>query len=61
MGHFIGNSPSFGEIRNCLAKAWQIKDLEIITMADGFLLFKFHSYDIGQSILDEGPWFGYGR
>lgn len=30
-------------------------------MADGFLLFKFHSFDVDRSILDEGPWFVYGR
>ena len=30
-------------------------------MADGFLLFKFHCNDVGQSILDEGHWFVYGR
>lgn len=38
-----------------------MKDLEVIPMADGFMLFKFHSYDSGQRILDEGPWFVYGR
>ncbi|XXG82815.1 hypothetical protein AAC387_Pa10g0703 [Persea americana] len=30
-------------------------------MADGFLLFQFHLYDVGQQILDEGPWFVYGK
>lgn len=61
VGYFIGNSPPLSEIRHCLSKAWRVKDLDIIPMADGFLLFKFHSYDIGQTILDEGPWFVYGR
>ncbi|XXG82823.1 hypothetical protein AAC387_Pa10g0710 [Persea americana] len=37
-----------------------VKDLELIHLADGFLLFKFHSYDAGQQILDEGPLFVYG-
>lgn len=34
-----------------------MKDLEIVTMAGGFYLFKFHNYDEGQALLDEGPWF----
>lgn len=45
----------------CLEKAWRIRDVEIIPMAKGFFLFKFAAYDIGQRILDEGPWFVYGH
>ena len=30
-------------------------------MTEGFFLFKFIAYDIGQRILDEGPWFVYGH
>lgn len=61
MGYFIGNSPSLPKVRFCLSKAWRVKDLEIIHMAEGFMLFKFHSYDSRQQVLDEGPWFVYGR
>lgn len=35
--------------------------MEVTPMADGFFLFKFHSYDSSKRILDEGPWFVYGR
>lgn len=45
----------------CLEKAWRTKDVEIIPMADGFILFKFPTYDHGNQVLDEGPWFVYGR
>ena len=61
VGYFIGNPPPLPGIKACLSKAWRITDLEIIPMADGFLLFKFHSYDAGQWILDDGPWFVSGR
>eukprot|EP00268_Persea_americana_P024514 TRINITY_DN23926_c0_g1_i3.p1 TRINITY_DN23926_c0_g1~~TRINITY_DN23926_c0_g1_i3.p1 ORF type:complete len:208 (-),score=27.47 TRINITY_DN23926_c0_g1_i3:37-660(-) len=61
VGYFIGNTPSLPEIKSCISKAWRVKDLEIIPMADGFMLFKFHSYASGQQVLDEGPWFVYGR
>ena len=61
VGYFIGKAPPLPEIKSCLSKAWRVKDLELIHMADGFLLLKFHSYDAGQQILDEGPWFVYGR
>jgi len=44
VGYFIGNSPPLSDIRNYLSKAWRVKDLEIIPMADGFLLFKFHFF-----------------
>lgn len=61
VGYFIGKSPPFFAVKNSLEKAWRLKDLEIITMADGFYLFKFHHHDAGQTILDEGPWFVHGH
>lgn len=57
VGYFIGKSLPLPEIKSCLSRAWRVKDLEIIPMAEGFMLFKFHSYDSGQQILDDGPWF----
>ena len=47
VGYFIANAPPLLDIKSCLSKAWRVKDLELIHMADGFLLFKFHSYDVG--------------
>lgn len=61
VGYFISKSPPFFAIKNALEKAWRMKDLEIVTMVDGFYLFKFHNYDDGQAILDEGPWFAHGH
>lgn len=61
VGYFIGNNPPFFAIKSSLEKAWRITDLEIITMSEGFYLFKFNNYDAGQTILDDGPWFVHGH
>lgn len=61
VGYFIGKSPPLFAVKNSLEKAWRLKDLEIITMADGLYLFKFYHHDAGQAILDEGPWFVQGH
>lgn len=39
VSYFIGNSPPIVEIKDCLSKAWRIKDLEIIPMAEGFFYY----------------------
>lgn len=61
VGYFIGLTPSFSAIKTSLERAWRIKDLEIVSMLEGFLLFKFDSHEAGQNVLGEGPWFVHGR
>ena len=60
VGYFIGMTP-FSSIKSPLQKAWRMNYLEIVSKLDGFFLFKFSSHDVGQNILDEGPWFVYGH
>lgn len=40
VGYFIGLTSSFSAIKTSLERAWRIKDLEIVSMLEGFFLFK---------------------
>ncbi|XXG82814.1 hypothetical protein AAC387_Pa10g0702 [Persea americana] len=61
VGYFIGKTPPFFTVKYSLEKAWRVTDLEVISMSEDFYLFKFNSYDAGQVILDDGPWFVHGH
>ncbi|XXG82787.1 hypothetical protein AAC387_Pa10g0678 [Persea americana] len=61
VGYLIRNTPPFLEIKYSLGKTWRVTDLEVITLSEGFYLFKFNSYDASQVILDNGPWFVHGH
>lgn len=64
VGYFIGLTAAFSAIKTSLERAWRIKDLEIVSMLEGFFLFKFDSHEAGQNVLDVlgvGLWFVHGH
>ncbi|KAI0495728.1 hypothetical protein KFK09_022031 [Dendrobium nobile] len=62
VGYSIGPRPTYMSLLNVAKKAWNPKgSLELLSLNDGFFLFKFASPEDYQLAWTGGPWFFFGR
>ncbi|XP_028552220.1 uncharacterized protein DDB_G0280205-like [Dendrobium catenatum] len=62
VGYSIGPRPTYLSLLNSVKKAWNPKgDVELLSLNDGFFLFKFSSPEDYQLAWSGGPWFFFGR
>ncbi|KAJ8761969.1 hypothetical protein K2173_006571 [Erythroxylum novogranatense] len=61
VGFFPGYNMPFPAMQILARRAWKTLGLEdVISAGTGFFLFRFHSEEALQAILEQGPW-GFGR
>lgn len=62
MGYFVGFKPYVPALARYFKRLWMIKgDLQVLSMGNGFLLFKFSNDGDKKRALEEGPWFVRGK
>lgn len=62
VGFFVNKRPHYLAVKSSLTKAWRsTEEVEFHALENGFFMFKFHTYQESQRILEEGPWFVYGH
>ncbi|KAI0516631.1 hypothetical protein KFK09_009308 [Dendrobium nobile] len=62
VGYSIGPRPTYLSLMNALKKAWDLKgSMDMLSLNDGFFLFKFSSPEDYNSAWTGGPWFFFGH
>ncbi|KAI0524922.1 hypothetical protein KFK09_004312 [Dendrobium nobile] len=62
VGYSIGPRPTYLSLLNAVKRAWNPKgSVELLSLNDGFFLFKFSAPEDYQTAWAGGPWFFFGR
>ncbi|KAL0913715.1 hypothetical protein M5K25_017196 [Dendrobium thyrsiflorum] len=62
VGYSVGPRPTYLSLQNAIKKVWSIKgSVELLSLNDGFFLFKFTSPEDFEVAWSGGPWFFFGR
>ncbi|KAI0510655.1 hypothetical protein KFK09_011263 [Dendrobium nobile] len=62
VGYSIGPRPTYLSLLNVVKRAWNPKgSVDLLSLNDGFFLFKFSTPDDYQVAWTGGPWFFFGR
>ncbi|XP_028547904.1 uncharacterized protein LOC110098388 [Dendrobium catenatum] len=62
VGYSVGPRPTYLSLQSAIRKVWSLKGaVELLSLNDGFFLFKFASPEDFETVWTGGPWFLFGR